>query len=94
MLHVFGDLDIFNAPELESAIAGSVRIGKLMVVNLLECGYIDSTIISVLLRARKALGNRLCVIVAKDGSVMRVLRLTNVDKVLRIVTTMVDAVLV
>jgi anti-anti-sigma factor len=91
VLHVFGEVDIFTAPELESAIAGSVRIGRFLVVNLLECRYIDSTVIALLMRAQKALGDRLRIVTPKSGTVPRVLRLTEVDRVLRISNTLVDA---
>ncbi|HTJ25656.1 MAG TPA: STAS domain-containing protein [Candidatus Limnocylindria bacterium] len=91
VLHVFGEVDIFTAPDLESAIAASVRIGRLLVVNLLECRYIDSTVIALLMRAQKALGNRLRVVSAETGTVRRVLTLTEVDRVLRVTSTLADA---
>jgi anti-anti-sigma factor len=91
VLHVFGEVDIFTAPELESAIAGSVRIGRLLIVNLLECRYIDSTVIALLMRAQKALGDRLRIVTAETGTVRRVLTLTEVDRVLRVTSTIHEA---
>jgi anti-anti-sigma factor len=91
VLHVFGEVDIFTAPELEAAIAGSVRIGRLLVINLLECRYIDSTVISMLVRAHKALGDYLCVVAAENGTVRRVLTSTEVERILRVSSTLAEA---
>lgn len=91
VLHVFGEIDIFSAPELEAAIARSVRIGRLLVVDFLECRYIDSTVVSILVRAHKALGERLRVIAPETGTVRRVLSLTAVDRVLRVDTDLIAA---
>jgi anti-anti-sigma factor len=91
VLHVFGEVDIFSAPDLESAISGSVRIGRLLVLNLLECRYIDSTVIALLMRAQKALGDRLRVVTPETGTVRRVLTLTEVDRVLRVTPTLAEA---
>jgi anti-anti-sigma factor len=91
VLHVFGEIDIFSAPELESAIAGSVRIGRLLIVDFLECRYIDSTVVSILVRAHKALGAHLRIIAPPTGTVRRVLTLTAVDRILRIDTDLSGA---
>jgi anti-anti-sigma factor len=91
VLHVFGEIDIFSAPALESAIASSVRIGRLLIVDFLECRYIDSTVVSILVRAHKALGPHLRIIAPPTGTVRRVLTLTAVDRILRVDTDLTGA---
>lgn len=91
VLHVFGDVDIFSAPELESAIARAVRIGRILIVDLLECRYIDSTAVSVLVRAHRALGDRLRVVAPQTGTVRRVLTLTEIGRIIRVESDLVSA---
>lgn len=84
IVHVFGEVDIATSPQLERILLTSVRIGKRIVVDLAECSYIDSTVISVLLRAQRALGDHLRIVVADGGGVHRVLSITGVTQVLRL----------
>lgn len=91
IVHVFGEVDIATSPQLESILLTSVRIGKRIIVNLAECNYIDSTVISVLLRAQRALGEHLRLVVTKAGGVNRVLSITGVTQILRLSPSLAEA---
>ena len=91
IVHVFGEVDIATSPQLESILLTSVRIGKRIIVDLAECSYIDSTVISSLLRAQRALGDHLRIVVAEAGGVARVLSITGVTQVLRLAPSLKHA---
>jgi len=76
IVHVFGDLDLVSAPEFESHMVKSVRIGKGLIVNLLGCKYIDSTALAALVRAQKVVGSRLRVVITQGSNVDRVFKIT------------------
>jgi anti-anti-sigma factor len=80
ILHVFGDLDLVSSPDFEAKMVSNVRIGKLLVVNLLECKYIDSSALGALIRARRVVGARLRVVIGQGGNVDRVFRITAMEK--------------
>ncbi len=92
IFHILGELDLRSSPSLESQLVSAVRIGKLVVVDFLDCRYIDSTVITVLVRARKALGDRFRIVVDDAGTVMRVLKITEMARLLRIESTVAAAI--
>jgi anti-sigma B factor antagonist len=75
-----GELDLATAPELRDALLSAVDNSSSVVVDLSECRFIDSTVLSVLLQARER-------VLASDGEftlrgvqgrVMRVLDIAGV----------------
>ena len=53
-LYVGGDLDLFGAPALRSAIAERLEAGMTTIVlDLSDCGFIDSVGLSLLLTSRE-----------------------------------------
>lgn len=77
VVHVFGDLDIASASELENEL-GNYAPPATVVVDLTECSFIDTTGITVLLRGFKQLDSRLRLVVAPKGHVARVLKITRI----------------
>ena len=88
-IDVKGELDVFNAGAFEEALDRASG-GKLVVVDLRQCRYIDSASISVLIRARKKTGDKIR-IVANGGSVRRVLSLTHLEDVIPVVSSREEA---
>ena len=83
VLHVFGDADIATAPELESSI-NEIDSSLPILVNLSECRFIDTTAISVLIRAFKRLGNKFRIVVAPKSHVERVLKITHLPAIMSV----------
>ena len=84
-IDVKGELDVFNVAAFEEALdraSGS----KVLIVDLRQCRYIDSSSISALIRARKKTGDKIR-IVADGGSVRRVLTLTHLEDVIPVASS-------
>lgn len=93
VLHVFGDADIATAPELESSL-GEIDSSLPVIVNLAECRFIDTTAISVLIRAFKRLGNRFRIVVAPQSHVERVLKITHLPAIISVTASVEDSLAV
>jgi anti-anti-sigma factor len=76
VVHVFGEFSFLNCVEIEKSMVRSVRIGRTHVTNLLGCTYLDAAGVSVLLRARRALGSTFSIVAPESGVVRRVLDIT------------------
>ncbi|CAL9345512.1 MULTISPECIES: STAS domain-containing protein [unclassified Streptomyces] len=84
LLEVAGDLDHSNAQQLRRAAAGAVvSAGLMLVVDLGELGFCDSSGITALIAVRNhvvAAGAGL-ILVAVPETLRRLLRLTGLDQV-------------
>ena len=83
VLHVFGELDLSNAKEFETAIAAAGDALPL-VIDLSPCTYIDSSILAVISRVHKQRGMRLFLLVPETGVIRRVLQVTGMTEVLQL----------
>ena len=84
---VSGELDISTAPELEQALEQiSLDQCKLVVVDLRDLEFMDSTGLSTLVRAHQRLSERGCELTLVKGppQVQRLLDLTGVAERLRL----------
>jgi anti-sigma B factor antagonist len=89
---VDGEIDVATAPELERALAG-VSAEKRVVLDLSECGFIDSSGLRTLLGARSAAetaGGSL-VLVVSDPGLLRVFEVVGLGDVLEIHETVARA---
>jgi anti-sigma B factor antagonist len=90
-----GEADMYTAPALEHAFDGVVGLGgSSVVLDLAEVSFIDSTILSVLLRFRErleALGGQL-VIVSADRRVLRTFEITGLDRLFTIERRLSEAI--
>jgi anti-sigma B factor antagonist len=79
---VRGELDMGTAPQLEEALDSAVAatVGA-FVIDLCDVSFLDSTAISVLMRARALLGraDRTLVVVCPPGSARRVFELAGIE---------------
>ena len=82
-----GEADMYTAPALEQALEGVVGLGGTSaVLDLAEVSFIDSTVLSVLLRFRERfqeLGGGF-VIVTDDRRVLRTFEITGLDRIFTI----------
>lgn len=92
VIHVFGEATFADAAAFESAIAGSVRIGKLVAIDMSECAYMDCATIGVLVRAAKSLGDQLRLIIPRGSQGHRMLELVGLAHVLHVFDTFESAV--
>jgi anti-sigma B factor antagonist len=91
---VAGEVDIYTSPALKAALAGVAAEGcGLVVVDLDRVGFIDSSGLGVLvgaLRRSREAGGDLRVVSGND-TVGRILRITGLDAVFSLHTTLDEA---
>lgn len=81
---VQGELDLYSAYLLESALE---KAGDPITLDLRNCRYIDSSAITTLVRCRNRSAGNLRIIAKPQGTVRRVLELTQLDKVISVVSS-------
>ena len=95
VVSVTGEADLHRAREIERELQDVLQLGgRSVVVDLVEVGFVDSTVLGLLLRFQprfRARGGDL-VIVSDDRRVLRTLEITGLDRVLRIEQRLGDAV--
>jgi anti-anti-sigma factor len=77
ILHVFGEVDLTSVDELRSAIDSAAATGPHVIVDLEPCTYIDSTILSVLMRASETYAGRFQIVIPPSGIVRRIFTITS-----------------
>lgn len=90
VVHVFGEVDLFTSPDLERAVgeAAAASETQFVVVDFSECRYLDSTTLSVLVRAKKALPERLRIVVPSSVPIRRLFEITNLAGVLNVASSL------
>ena len=92
---VAGEVDLFTAPEFKRHVQKALeRDGERMVVDLTETTFIDSSSLGVLIGAHRRLAghDRSLVIVANNRTVLKTLRITGLDGLFCVVSTLEEAV--
>ena len=92
---VCGELDQGTAPELRGALADALGDGGAPVlVDLSDCNYIDSPGLSLLVEAKRRLGDerRRFGVCCPDPDVRRLLELTGIDRAVGLFDTRDQAV--
>jgi anti-anti-sigma factor len=88
IIHVFGEATFADVREFESLIVSAVRIGRLVVLDMRECSYMDCATIGVIVRAAKMLGDQLRLVFPRASQGYRMLDLTGLVKVLHVSETL------
>jgi anti-anti-sigma factor len=95
VVSICGEADLHNAPEMERELQEVLQLGgNSVVVDFAEVGFIDSTVLGLLLRYQprfRARGGDL-VLVSDDRRILRTLEITGLDRVFRIERRLGDAV--
>jgi anti-sigma B factor antagonist len=90
-----GEADMYNAAELERALDGVVGLGgNSVVLDLTEVSFVDSTLLSVLLRYRERLmelGGKL-VLVTDERGIRRTLEITGLERLFTIERRLADGI--
>jgi anti-anti-sigma factor len=80
-----GEIDLGTGPAFKAALRGALDDGATaLVVDLGECGFMDSTGITILLRASERLNHspKSVAVVTDHPNLLTVLKLTGVDAIL------------
>lgn len=94
VIAVRGEVDIFTAPEFKARITDAIDAGRdVVVIDLAEATFIDSSSLGVLISAHRRLSQREGrLIVACDVPAVRnTFRITGLDAVLEIVASREEA---
>ena len=90
-MHVIGDLDLATAPLLEAAVA-DMEVTSDLILDLTECGFLDSSGMRVLVgvHQRSAADARVD-LVASDAGVVRALQIARLDTMFAVHASLEDA---
>ncbi len=95
VLDVGGEIDVATSPELHELLSGLIESGPgLLIVNLTDVSFIDSTGLGVLVGAVRELragGGDLRLVVTQPH-IIKLLELTGLDEVFSVLPSMSDAV--
>ncbi len=95
VLVVRGEIDLFTAPELKTALSAAVDGGRTrIVVDLAETSFLDSTALGVLIGAVKRLRTRdgVLTIVNTDPNIAKTFEITGLDQIFTIRPTRDEAI--
>lgn len=95
VVSVKGEADLHTAPEIERELQNILeRGGRSVALDLVEVGFIDSTVLGLLLRYHPRFRARggVLVIVSDDRRVVRTFEITGLDRIFRIERRLGDAV--
>jgi anti-anti-sigma factor len=84
-----GELDLSVSDALAERIAS---IDGHAVVSLADCTYIDSTILTVLVRSTNARNGKLAVVLPVGHRLRRIFEIANVSHILNVVGTLDEAI--
>ncbi|MGH3073182.1 MAG: STAS domain-containing protein [Gaiellaceae bacterium] len=93
VVHLVGELDLYNAPEVRTALLEvCAEQPERLVVDLGEVDFVDSTALGVLIEARTRLDNRQSFLLAAPGlETHRALTISGLDQHLAIHETVDSA---
>ncbi|MGZ8693132.1 MAG: STAS domain-containing protein [Gaiellaceae bacterium] len=93
VIHLVGELDLYNAPEVREALLELCsEQPKRLVVDLAKVDFVDSTALAVLIEARTKLTNRQSFLLAAPGlETHRALTISGLDQHLAVHDTVAAA---
>jgi anti-sigma B factor antagonist len=94
MLAIDGELDLATAAKVREPLERAIETGtRRVVVDMLGCGFIDSTGLGVLLHAAKRLEEEggAMALVCVDDQIKRLLELTMIDRTIPVFDTREEA---
>ena len=93
VVHLGGELDLYNAAQVRAGLAEAcAETPERVVVDLSEVEFIDSTALGVLIETRAKLDNRGGLLLAAPGlETRRALQISGLDKLFTVHDTVPDA---
>jgi anti-sigma B factor antagonist len=95
VVSISGEADLHNASEMERELLEVLQLGgNSVVVDFAGVGFIDSTVLGLLLRYQPRFRDRGgdLVLVSDDRRILRTLEITGLDRIFRIEQRLGDAV--
>jgi anti-anti-sigma factor len=92
VVNVFGEATFADATAFNAVVTAGVAFGRLVVVDLRECTYMDCAAIGVIVHASKNIRDRLRLVLPSTSQGYRMLDVTGLTRVLHVFDT-VDAAL-
>jgi anti-anti-sigma factor len=92
IVHVRGDIDVLTSEAFRDAVIAAERAADRIVISMLDCQYLDSTGLTVLIAAQRRLGERLAIVIADQGNVRKIIEIASLAQFLRIVPSLDEAV--
>jgi anti-sigma B factor antagonist len=87
IVRVHGEVDIYSAPKLETAIAAAGDgAPESLIVDLTDCRYLDSSALRVLVNTRNSLAARMFVVVDGASFVRRLFQIAGLEQHLHVVS--------
>ena len=91
VLPVFGEFDLANSGTLENLIELALAGDQPVIVDFSATGYIDSTVLTVLVRQKRHAGDRLRIVVPAQSRLRRIFAITGLEARLELKTSLEDA---
>ena len=95
VVRLAGELDLYNAEEIRSALADAIdRSPRRIVVDMSAVEFVDSTALGVLIEARSKVGQNGLALAAPQLETRRTLQVSGLDRHLSVHDTVEDALAV
>jgi anti-sigma B factor antagonist len=92
VIRLGGELDLYNAEEVRTALSGEIDGGQTkIVVDMAEVDFVDSTALGVLIEARARLGKDGLTLAAPQHETRRTLQVSGLDRHLPVHESVDDA---
>ena len=94
VVHLAGEIDLEHAPQVRKVLLGAIEQGRLILVDMAEVKYIDSSGIACLIEALQDARKKSAdlALIAVNPQAMRVLALARLDTVFTIHDDLTSAV--
>lgn len=95
VLHIDGELDVYTAPQLQSALAEGASEGhRALVLDLTRVGFLDSTALGVLVGGQKKMAAEAVKLslVIDNPNLVKIFRITGFDDLFDIYSSVAEAV--
>jgi anti-anti-sigma factor len=95
VLRLGGELDLYNADDIRTALSGAIDGGaERIVVDMSDVEFVDSTALGVLIEARSKLGHDGVLLAAPQAETRRTLEVSGLDRHLPVHDSVDDALAV
>ena len=91
VVRVTGELDLATVPQLERALAERPEGAAVLVIDLSDCTFVDSTCVRLLVGVATESAGGKTAIVATDPGILRVLEITALDTLVPVHPSVDDA---